>query len=122
MSKWNESGQIMEKTGNVDSLEVQSRRKIMKSDLKRELAKLCLLHFFPLIFVNASICKRIDFSLGQAKHVIALAQKRTQRTSFSQWIKEMSCNLILENTDIYKQMYKIWTAFIDKQITWDDDF
>ncbi len=43
--------------------------------------------------VNASKKKLIDFSLIQAKRVIALVWKNIQRPVLSQWIKEMSDNL-----------------------------
>ncbi len=60
-------------------------------------SKLCLLHIYPeSMSVNASKKKLIDFSLIQAKRVIALVWKNIQRPVLSQWIKEMSDNLALE--------------------------
>lgn len=59
--------------------------------------KMCLLHIYPEgVPVNAQIHKRVDFSLLQAKRVIALKWRDTQRPNCTLWIREMSYNLALE--------------------------
>ncbi len=48
------------------------------------------------VSLNANIRKLNDFSLLQAKRVIALVRKNIQRPVLSQWTKEMTYNLALE--------------------------
>lgn len=60
-------------------------------------AKMCLLHIDPEDFpANTKKRKLINFCLLQAKRVIALTWKDTQRPGSRQWVKEMSCSLALE--------------------------
>lgn len=60
-------------------------------------SKLCLLHIFPKDFKGTTKERKlISFCLLQAKHVIALNCKATERRKINQWIKQMSSNLALE--------------------------
>lgn len=80
--------------------------------------KLCLFHIYPInLVVNSRKRKLIDFSLLQAKRVIALKWKEIQRPSSNQWIKEMSSNLAMEKLTFaikgkLKEFYNIWTPFL----------
>lgn len=80
--------------------------------------KLCLFHMYPsTLVVNTKKRKLIDFSLLQAKRVIALKWKETQRPFSNQWIKEMSSNLALEKLTYIikgrlKEFYSIWNSFL----------
>lgn len=80
--------------------------------------KLCLLHIYPEnVSVSASIQKLVDFSLLQAKRVVALEWKNIQRPTLSHWTKEMISNLALEKltyatrgkAEVFK---KIWSPFV----------
>lgn len=81
-------------------------------------AKMCLLHIYPEDFLaNTKKHKLINFCLLQAKRVIALTWKDTQRPDSRQWVKKMSCSLALEKlTYIVKgkveDFYEIWTPFL----------
>lgn len=81
-------------------------------------AKMCLLHIYPEDFpVNTKKCKLLTFCLMQAKRVIALTWKDTQRPKSRQWVKEMSCSLALEKLTYIvrgkvEDFYKLWTPFL----------
>lgn len=80
--------------------------------------KLCILHIFPNSFkCNTKNKKLVNFCLVQAKYVIALKWKDTEKPGVKQWIKLMSSNLALEKlTYIAKGKLEdfkdIWLPFL----------
>uniref|UniRef100_A0A3B3B502 Reverse transcriptase domain-containing protein n=1 Tax=Oryzias melastigma TaxID=30732 RepID=A0A3B3B502_ORYME len=79
--------------------------------------KLCVLHMYPKdLKINSKKYKLIDFSLLQAKRVIALNWRNVQRPTTNQWLKEMSNSLALEKLtyivrDKVADFHEIWTPF-----------
>ena len=67
--------------------------------------------------MNTKKRKLIKFCLLQAKCVIALTWKDTQRPDSRQWVKEMSCSLALEKLTYIvrgkvEDFNKIWMPFL----------
>lgn len=80
--------------------------------------KLCLLHMFPDSFkCDSKKRKLVNFCLLQAKYVIALKWKDTERPGVNQWIRLMTSNLALEKLTYMakgnlEDFTEIWLPFL----------